>query len=197
MNGQEPEVIEAQEPEGDVEGQEPETEEQQTFDAAYVKKLRREAAENRRKLRELEEVERERQKAEMSEIERLKTEKQELEQQRQIWEQQRQQQNLRNEIYARANKLGIVDPEAAYKLLDTSLVEFGDDGVQGVEEALQALLKDRPYLKQTAPTISMSTTNPSRQQQVFTRSQLRDPRFYAEHKTEIEAALREGRIVDE
>jgi hypothetical protein len=52
-----------------------------------------------------------------------------------------------NDIAAKAAKLGIIDPDAAYKLLNRSELEYGDDGAPtNTETLLVALLKDKPYL---------------------------------------------------
>ena len=52
-----------------------------------------------------------------------------------------------SDITAKAARLGIVDPDAAYKLLNREALEYGDDGAPTNTEALlQALLKDKPYL---------------------------------------------------
>ena len=52
-----------------------------------------------------------------------------------------------NDIAAKAAKLGIVDPDAAYKLLNRSELEYGDDGAPtNTETLLVALLKEKPYL---------------------------------------------------
>jgi DNA-binding GntR family transcriptional regulator len=52
-----------------------------------------------------------------------------------------------SDITAKAARLGIVDPDAAYKLLNRSAIEYGDDGVPTNTEALLvALLKEKPYL---------------------------------------------------
>jgi len=55
---------------------------------------------------------------------------------------------IRAEVKVVATELGIVDPDAAYALMDRSEVSVVEDGsVQGVREALEALLKAKPYLK--------------------------------------------------
>ena len=44
-------------------------------------------------------------------------------------------------------QLGLIDPDAAFALMDRSAVRVDDDGcVQGVRESLQELLKNKPYL---------------------------------------------------
>lgn len=57
---------------------------------------------------------------------------------------------LRYEIAARAPKLGIVDPELAVMLIERSPdVTVDDDGkVTGLDDALKALVKERPHLVQ-------------------------------------------------
>lgn len=52
-----------------------------------------------------------------------------------------------SDITAKAAKLGIIDPDAAYKLLNRSELEYGDDGAPtNTETLLVALLKEKPYL---------------------------------------------------
>ena len=61
-----------------------------------------------------------------------------------------------SDITAKAAKLGIVDPDAAYKLLNRSELEYGDDGAPtNTETLLVALLKD------IAPAASMGLRNPA------------------------------------
>ena len=193
-DGQEPEAgVNTQE---NVEGQEPEAE-KKTFDAVYVQKLRKEAAEYRKRLRELEKALKEKEEAELSEQERLQRRVAEYEARLADLERERQERTLQYEVKLRASQMGIVDPEAAWRLLDLSAIEFDEDGMPvNIEDALQELVKSKPYLRtQAAP--SVSPTNPSRRTQVFTRSQLRDPKFFREHRDEIMAAMREGRIVED
>lgn len=55
---------------------------------------------------------------------------------------------IRAEVKVVATDLGIVDPDAAYALMDMSGVAVADDGsVTGVKASLEALMKDKPYLK--------------------------------------------------
>jgi len=59
-----------------------------------------------------------------------------------------------------ASKLGIVDPDAAFRLLDTASLEFDDNGQpKDVERALKALLSNKPYL--AAGAGHASATNPA------------------------------------
>lgn len=54
---------------------------------------------------------------------------------------------LRYEVASRAAKLGIQDPEVAVLLLERSGdIKVEDGQVSGVDDALKALIKDKPYL---------------------------------------------------
>jgi len=60
---------------------------------------------------------------------------------------------VRAEVAVKAAALGIVDSEAAALLMDRSAVRVSDNGtVEGVDEALKALVAARPYLVGKAPT---------------------------------------------
>ena len=72
---------------------------------------------------------------------------------------------ISSEVKVRAGQLGIIDPEAAYLLLDRTNVRYGEgDGVTGVDEALTQLLEDKPYLKgaaNRAPNINPQSGEPA------------------------------------
>lgn len=54
---------------------------------------------------------------------------------------------VRHDVLVTAQRLGAVDPDVTYRLLDLSQVEYGDDGApKNTEALLKALLKDKPYL---------------------------------------------------
>jgi ribosomal protein L15 len=53
----------------------------------------------------------------------------------------------RLEIERGARKLNIVDEDAAFRLLDASAIQYGDDGApKNVQTLLEALVKAKPYL---------------------------------------------------
>ena len=55
---------------------------------------------------------------------------------------------ISSEVRVRAVQLGIVDPEVAYVLMDKSNVNYSNDqGVTGIDDALNQLLEQKPYLK--------------------------------------------------
>lgn len=90
---------------------------------------------------------REREEAEKSELERLREAAQKAEAERQAALAAANERLIRAEVKAVAADLGIVDPDAAYALMDRSGVTVDDDGqVQGVKAALEALAKSKPYL---------------------------------------------------
>jgi hypothetical protein len=69
---------------------------------------------------------------------------------------------LRTAVQAAATKLGIVDPDAAYLLLDKTQVEPSDDGkidTAKIEAALTELLKAKTYLRGVA---HITATNPAK-----------------------------------
>ena len=55
---------------------------------------------------------------------------------------------IASEVKVRATQMGIVDPDAAFLLLDKKNVAYNvTDGVSGVDDALAQLLEDKPYLR--------------------------------------------------
>ncbi len=138
------------------------SQEPERFDAEYVRQLRREAADYRKRLRELEQTVKQHEEAKLSESERLQKRLAELERQQATYQRERQERTLKYETMLVASRLGIVDPEAAYKLLDTARIEFDEDGTpRNIEAALKELVKAKAYLA-APPTASGSLTNPSR-----------------------------------
>lgn len=105
---------------------------------------------------------REREQAEMTEAQRLQAQLAEYQQKEQTWEQQRRDQALQIAVQTAATRLGIVDPDVALALIQSS-IEYDDAGQpKDVEKALNELLTQKPYLKaQPAPT-GVSPTNPPR-----------------------------------
>jgi len=107
-----------------------------------------------------------------------------------------------NRIITEANKLGVIDPDAAISLIDRKGIKVTDDGIEGVAEAVKALVEAKPYLTQgvKVPNIGEGS-NPAdpNQGQIprFKHSQLQDPKFYREHEKEIMVALKAGLIEDD
>lgn len=172
--------------------------EEERFDADYVRKLRAEAAENRRKLRDLESKVRADENAKLSEQERLQKRLSELEREVADKERASQERVTEYEVKLLAKELGIVDPEAAWRLLNLAELEFDEGGKpKNAEVKLKELIKNKPYL---GGNTQYASTNPARSSTIpttFTRSQLRDTKFFAEHRAEIMQAMQEGRILED
>jgi len=75
-------------------------------------------------------------------------------------EQQRVDMLMRTTVVAEATRQGFFDPDDAYGLLDLSKLTVEDDKVEGVEEALKALAKAKPYLLQAKTRLG--PTHPGR-----------------------------------
>ena len=85
--------------------------------------------------------------AEMSELQKLQEHAAQLEKQLADAAEKQKALMTQSDITAKAAKLGIIDPDAAYKLLNRSELEYGDDGAPtNTETLLVALLKEKPYL---------------------------------------------------
>jgi len=132
----------------------------ETISLEEAKKLRSEAASLRRRLKELEDAKRAAEDAKLSEAERLQNRLAELEREQAMYQQERQERTVRYEVMLAASRLGCVDPEAAFQLLDWASLEFEDDGKpKNVDKALADLLAKRPYLRAGQNT---STMNPAK-----------------------------------
>jgi len=135
----------------EVEGQE--KAKPDTFSREYVEELRRENAKYRTSAKDLaKQVEdrdaklKEHDDAEKSEVERLTAEKATLEQEIVKRDEAMTDQVIRTEVERAAAKAGVINPEAAYRLIDHDELEYEDGKVAGVDKALKTLLKSEPYL---------------------------------------------------
>lgn len=112
---------------------------------------------------------------------------------------------VRYEIAVASQKLGIVDPDAAYRLLDRDALEFDDAGEPtNTERVLTALLKARPFLQAAAgpPVVSGTTNSASRARgpegaRIYRASELSDPAFFRAHREDIGRAMNEGRVISD
>lgn len=89
------------------------------------------------------------QQAEMSELERAQQQIDELRQQNREIAAQAEQRLIRSEVTATASRLGFRNPGDAFALANLSGVTVEDGNVVGVDEVLEALLEERPYLKES------------------------------------------------
>ena len=121
---------------------------QETFDAAYVASLRQEAASHRTKAAELEAQLKAKNDAELSELDRAKKEALEAKAAAEAAAAEVKVVRLQNAVTSKAVTLGVVDPEAAVRLLDLNQVTYDTAGNPlNIETLLKALLEQKPYLK--------------------------------------------------
>ncbi|HET8909137.1 MAG TPA: phage scaffolding protein [Ktedonobacterales bacterium] len=166
-------------------------------------KVRKEAASHRTKLNAFEKAQADAQAAQMTDLQRAEAKAAEL--QRAADDRTRELQEARIEMAVErtASKLGIIDPDAAVKLLDWSKLEYDDDGKPtNVDKLLEALVKARTWLVgngQATSTAQARIGNTGRDTQVpgvvFKTSQLEDFEFYTKNEQAIKQAMREGRIL--
>ena len=159
------------EPQGDP-TPEPEPQEPKMFSEDYVKDLRTEAAKYRTKAKELEgklqtlpgEITAKVLAALGMEPDPDKNfEKQLAEAQAKAQEAEKRanERLVRAEVISLATDMGLVDADAALALMDRTDVTVKDDGtVDGVKEALEALVAAKPWLKKEQKTTVGGGTNP-------------------------------------
>ena len=97
-----------------------------------------------------------------------------------------------NAIMAEAAKVGIKDLDAAKKLIDRANIKVNEDGtISGVADAVAALVQSKSYLVNGNTTSIGGGTNPPNPNtpSKFKLSQLQDPKFYNEHRAEIQKAM--------
>lgn len=135
---------------------------QKIFDAEYVGKLRKESADYRTKYKALTaEVEalkakvQENDDANLNEWERVQKERDNLADQVKKLTDTASKRSLDYEAVVLANKLNIVDPDAAVRLLDRSDIEWDEAGKPtNLQTLMEALIEKKPYLKgQTKPVV--------------------------------------------
>lgn len=106
-------------------------------------------------------------------------------------------------VIEEAIKLGIKDTDAAVKLIELKDIELDEDGKPtNAAEVVKALAKAKPYLITGEPSKDIGAdVNPDTtegQKKVWTSSELRekmrDAKWYAKHKKEIDKAYEEGRV---
>lgn len=135
--------------------------------------------------------------AQMSESEKRDAELEVLRKAQSDWMTERSEMVLSSMVERHAARLGFTDPADALAMLDRTAIKAGEDGrPENVEHLLGELAKAKPYLIGRRVTGSVDASGATAQPGLpsFTRAQLRDHTFYQEHRAEIEAAMRAGRI---
>ena len=112
-----------------------------------LKAANSEAADRRKKLEAFEAAEQKRKEAEMSELEKAQAALSEMERKATEAQQAYQREKIESAVKFAAQALNFHKPEDAIALLDLSTLTLTDKGeVDGVDEALKALSKERSYL---------------------------------------------------
>lgn len=172
-------------------------------------KVRREAAENRTARRTLEAEKAEAERAKLSKEERLAAELADAEKTRHALTLTYQERMLAYETKLAAADLGIIDPDAAMKLLDTARLEYADDGSpKNLAKLLKELVAAKPYLVAQTPqqiaaasAARASATNSASVNQTgttqFSQQQIANmtPDEYKKYRASIFQAQRAGRIL--
>lgn len=114
---------------------------QAELDAIIEKRLARAAKEKEKALED------ERKKAAMTETEKLTAAKEEAEAKAAQALAAANEILIRAEVKSIAADMGLVDGDAAYALIDRDSVELKNGKVTGVKEALEALVKEKPWIK--------------------------------------------------
>lgn len=207
-------AVDDQDPDKSGEGNkdDDEDESKKTFSYDYVKKLREEAKSNRIKAdnlskekKGLEEKVTQFEREKMTEDEKLKADLSKYEKEL-VPQKDKQIRSL--QVQVQASKLGIVDPEAAEKLIDWDSIDATDS--KAVEDALNTLVESKPWLKKTPEgktpkvTTSTSTANPassSTATKTFSRADLQkmtpEEINEAYEKGGLREAVAEGRVKSE
>jgi len=114
---------------------------QAELDAIIEKRLARAAKEKEKALED------ERKRATMTETEKLRAAKEEAEAKATQALAAANEVLIRAEVKSIAADMGLVDGDAAYALIDRDSVELKNGKVTGVKEALEALAKEKPWIK--------------------------------------------------
>ena len=107
--------------------------------------------------------------AEKSEVQKAQERVLALEKEKEVLLASQKTRTAQYDVAVKAAKMGIVDPDAAYRLMDQGKIEFDDAGTPTNTEALlQDLIKNKPYLVGSGS----SAVNPAKQLPTFTRDQI-------------------------
>jgi hypothetical protein len=138
---------------------------------AALKKTNAESAGHRHKAKELDELKARLEAEKLTETEKLQNKNSELQASFDALSRRYQERTVNYEVRLQAAKMGIVDPDAAVKLLEWSEIEREEDGApKNIEKLLEKLLKEKPYLSlnqnpsqaSASPVPQLPAMNPGR-----------------------------------
>lgn len=172
-----------------------------------AKELERQNRDQSKRIQEFEAREKEAEMAKLSEQERLSKQLAERDAELIRVRHDHQDRTNRYEVQLHAAKLGLVDPEAAVKLLDWGSIDYTADGKpQNVEAALNELVEAKPWLRavqetpraerqaRPAATTNPSTHTPTPGSRTYSVAEMGDYQFYLANKKDIALAVKEGRV---
>jgi hypothetical protein len=136
-----------------------------------LKAVNSESAGRRKRLDELESAEQARERAKLSEVEQATKDRdaaaaklKDAEERATAMEKAHRESIIRYEVQLAALTMGIVDPDAAVKLMDWEKIVFADDGKpKNVDAVLKALVGAKPYLAKATSGSSGLGTPPGKQ----------------------------------
>lgn len=99
-------------------------------------------------------------------------------------------------IQTEAVKRGIVDSDAALKLVDRDLIKIGDNGeLTGVKEAIESLATSKPYLVDSTKANLGGGTPPNNNTGIKIKlSDAQNAEYYSKHSSEVDEAFRTNNI---
>jgi hypothetical protein len=177
---------------------------EQPISVAEARRLRQELKERRESEATAKAELKKHQDAQLSDVERERNARAALEAEKSTWQREMQELRVGQAVERLAAKLGIVDPEAAVKLMDWTQLDF--DKETGVPTNAERVLKDlidpkkggKTWLAGQSnpanPTIGPTNPGQSPGQPFFTKAQIQDINFYQKNRTEILKAMQDGRI---
>lgn len=104
-----------------------------------------------------------------------------------------------NALMTEAAKKGVTRLDLVKKLIDRTNLKINDDGtVEGITQALDALVAENKFLLSNNNTNLSSGTNPGdvdTEPGTFKMSQIENVDFYQKHEKEIKRAMEKGKII--
>lgn len=135
---------------------------------ADAAKYRTQLRETQKSLKELQDAAKEKEDAEKTELQKVIDRATLLESQLREKDEKVKHLTLRQEVLLAAGSQSIIDPDGAYRLLDTAQVEYDEEGnPTNIDDLLTKLVEAKPYLKGSGsgggaprPKSSTSTSHP-------------------------------------
>ena len=179
---------------------------QEQMDALIDKRLQRERAKTTKEFGDYQDLKTkaakfdELEKAQLTELEKLQKQLADAEKMRGQAEAKATERLLKAEVLVEASKLGFVNPQHAWGLVDASALSIDKDGkVQGVEEAVKALATEHAYLlaKTVAPDIDAGSGSNQRTLHITLSADERAVADELDMPPQEYAAMKQARSIDD